>query len=179
MKMKRITVLLITLALCLVPAQAQAVTVNSNVQTVALTMTVGESITLSATPATITFTYDGSNAATASGPVTVTTSWQLASGHTSVYESAYFSSTTALTGPSSIPTSQFMQKIDGTGTPSACNVSGNFSTTASCQPIINTTTVTPLTLSGRTDTLLFSLSGVGILGAGSYTGTINIAAQAL
>src|SRR5579862_8361505 len=54
-----------------VPTVAQAV--NSSVQSVALTMNVGETLTLTATPATITFTYvPGSNTATASGPITTT-----------------------------------------------------------------------------------------------------------
>lgn len=173
--MKRITVLLVVLALMLVPV-TEAVTVNSAVQTVALTMTVAESLTIIATPATIAFTYDGVNKATASGPISINTVWTLAAGHTSLTLQAYFSAATSLTdGTGVVATSNTFQAI-GAGAPAACNTAGI--TTNSCPPIFTLTGVGITATGNRTDAITLSLNNVGVLPAGPYTGTLNLQAIA-
>jgi hypothetical protein len=176
-QMKKILSMFAALLLVLVPA-SQATTVNSAVQTVALTMTIPESLTVSASPATINFTFNaGPGTATASGPVSVVTTWNLATGHTSLQVWSYFTSANALNGTATpLGTGSFFQAVNA-GAAGACSVTGPFSTGNSCPQIANV--ATPGQTGTRTDSLVWSLTGIGAAVPGSYTGTINIAAQAI
>jgi hypothetical protein len=184
----KMSVGLFVLMLALMPAAAQGSTINSNAGSVALSMTVGESLSVSATPATISFTPSGS-AATASGAITVTTSWQLAATRSQLYTVAYFSTPTSalVNGSSVIPASDIFASVDS-GTAAACNgtslpmsglgISGGMCGTSGI--IFNGGSQ----LSGGTftgshnDTILLSMQGLPALNAGTYSGTLTIVAAA-
>lgn len=175
---KRCIAVLITLAICLAPASAQATTVNSNVAVVNLTMTISETLSVSATPATINFTFNsGPGTATASGPVSVVTTWNLATGHTSLQVWSYFTGANALNGTATpLGTGSFTQAVNG-GTAGACSATGPFSANNSCPVIANV--ATPGQTGTRTDSLVWALTGIGAAVPGSYTGIINIQATAI
>jgi len=166
----------LTLAFVL-PANAQATTVTSNVQTVNLTMTVGESLTIGpATPASISFSP---TTGTASGNVSVPVTWNLSSGHTTFTLYAYFSTATALTNGSggTVPTSSVNSTFTG-GTTGLCNQAG-LGGANTCATVPFTTSST---LSGSGSFTFGAWLSTGILASlppGSYTGTLNFAAQAI
>lgn len=144
---------------------------------VALSLNVNESLTLSATPPSIAFTYDGVNSATASGPISVTTSWSLDTGHTNLAVYAYFASTTALSGPQSIPTSEVIAAIDSQG-PAACNQSnGQQAPGTACNTVYQV--ANPTQTGTKTDSVTLSLSGTGALLPGTYSGMINFQADVI
>lgn len=166
---------ILSLALSGAPAMAQ---IPSNIATVNLSMTISESLTVTATPGAVDFSYNGTGAATASGPISVTTTWFF--GQNRVLSSAaYFSSTTALSGPTNISVNNVMGAVDG-GAAHACN--GTMSTllpaapaATNCDPFIVGKSVT----GGGTEThtLLLSLTGI-TPGVGTYSGVLNISAYA-
>jgi hypothetical protein len=159
------------------PSQAQ---VNSNNATVLLDATLAESLTVSAGPATVTFTLVPSGPAAGSAPVSITTTWSLSTARTDVSLYAYFSSADALTdgGGNNIPTSAVTGSINGgaasaftTATPFAANGQTVFSQAVGAG-----------TYSGTRgpDTIDLSIDTTGLgLPSGNYTGTLNIQAQAI
>jgi hypothetical protein len=174
-------------ALLGLPADAA---VNSNNATVALTATVNTSLTVSLSSATQNWDTAHSNAlvpGNASNPgnaaITVTTTWVLA-GQTSVDLYAYFASATAAlvptTGTTNIPSSAFEIKVGaGAFTPvSGTNVGFGV---AGSSLHLQATAITALNkVSSTTASLTFNinLSTLGQLPADTYTGTLNIQAQA-
>src|SRR6202171_4795529 len=74
--------------------QLQAQT-TSNAAAVSMTFAVNSSMTVTATPGSIVFTSTDSKHATASAPIAVVTSWNLATGGGNVFTVAYFASITA------------------------------------------------------------------------------------
>jgi len=179
-----------------IPAQAQ---IQSNQASVNLSMTISESLTISATPANISFTYNPASGgtATASGPITVVTSANLASGHTILQVFGWLSSTTAaLSGPSNIPSSEVFANTTGNGQyanggnvpctgesegAGALGVDG-----AQCGSVLGTQDMldgTRAIAAGGAftvnDSVVLSLANLGPLAAGSYAGTINFEAQVL
>jgi len=171
---KKLAVLFLSaLLLMAIPAQAQATQINSTSVSVTLSLSVGESITAAVTPATITFAPNG----VASGPITVTTSWNIGTGHSSINTIAWFSSTTAaLSGPSNIPTSQTFASING-GTPTACtlpsigSIVGVGLSGALCPQVF--LGAGSAGAGSHSDSVLLSLSGLGSLPAGTWAGAIN------
>jgi len=154
--------------------------VNSNTATVALSMPVNASLTVTATPASISFTPTDSTHATASGPISVTTSWNLTDSDT-VETAAYFTSaTSALTnGTSIIPPSSIKASVDG-GTVAVCSQTIAMVTGAKAGatcPAIFTQATAPLT-GTSTDTLLLSINHTAPFVAGTYSGIITISASA-
>lgn len=158
---------------------------NSNTATVNLTAAVGSSITLSVTSPIDFGTVTPGNAANpASTAATVTASWNLSPSHTSLKFYAYFSTAQAMSdgAGSNIPFSAFEIKggdlgatltpVSQTGPFSAGNSSLLFKTVA----ISGANKVTP----SDTTTLNFNLNLTSLptMAAGSYTGTLNIQAQA-
>ena len=161
---------------------------NSNTATVSLSATLGESLTVAATPANVTFSLVSGATATGNAPVAVTTSWILSGSRTSVTLVGYFSSATAaLTDGGSpavnIPTSEVFGEMT-TGTPTTYTA---FTQTAPLGPagagLTLFTQAISLTnfASTRTDNLglEINLTAQPQLPAGTYTGTLNLQAQAL
>jgi hypothetical protein len=159
------------------PSHAQ---VNSNNATVALNATLAESLTVSAGPATVTFALVPSGTAAGSAAVSITTAWSLATTRSGVSLYAYFSTGDALTdgGGNNIPTTAVLGSVNG-------GAASDF------------TVVTPFSANGKTvfsqgvgagtysgsrgpDTIDLSINTTGLgLPSGTYTGTLNIQAQAL
>lgn len=166
--------MILAVALSGAPAMAQ---IPSNVATVNLSMTIQSSLTVAATPANITFNYTGGGNATASGPINITTTWNLGSPEI-LAVMAYFSSTTALTGPNSIMVSQVFASANGGGS-TACT--GTFTnqvpaSTPGATCFVNSAQTVSGTGS-ENDSLLLSLQNLTPT-PGTYTGVLNISAYA-
>jgi hypothetical protein len=171
---------------------AQAQRVNDSPASVSLSMSVGETLTVSASPASISFTYDGINTATASGPITVTTTANLIAGnHSQILVGSWLSSASAaLAGPQNIPSSEVYEAVNS-GSPYACNVNVNVHflygvagagcvSAAGAGLIDNSTAgVAAGGIIVLTDNVVLSLSGLGVLQAGTYTGTVNFESQVI
>src|SRR4029077_21189310 len=98
--------------------------------TVALTYSVGESLTISATPGSITWSGAGQ-----SGPISIVTSWNLggggaAVGETTLQTDAWFATAVALQGPMSISTSQLTGTV-AAGSGVVAGASGPFTQSVS------------------------------------------------
>ena len=96
---------------------------NSNTASVALKATLGESLTVAATPSTVTIPLVSGGTATGTSPVAITTTWVLSATRTAVTLVGYFSSATAaLTDgaatPANIPASEVLGQVT-TGTPTS------------------------------------------------------------
>lgn len=165
---------------------------NSNTASVALRATLGESLTVAATPSAVNIPLVSGGTGTGSSPVAITTTWVLSATRTAVVLVGYFASTTAaLTDgaatPDNIPSSEVLGQVT-TGTPTSFTA---FTQTAATTTPLGTAggglTLFTQALSGanrtanRTDNLNLeiNLAGQPQLPAGSYTGTLNIQAQAL
>ncbi len=161
---------------------------NSNTATVALKATLAESLTVAATPANVSFTLVSGARAAGSAPVVVSTKWVLNGSRTTVTLSGYFASATAAltdgaTTPTNIPTSEVLGRVP-TGTPTAFTA---FTQSAPVGPagagLTLYTKAIPATnrAARRTDNLNLeiNLAGQTQLPAGTYTGTLNLQAQAL
>lgn len=160
---------------------------NSTAASVTLTATLAESVTVAATPGTVTFNLVAGGTATGSAPVAITTTWVLASGRANVVLDGYFSSATgALSGGTPtvyIPTSEVFGQMT-TGTPTSYTA---FTQTAALGPSGAGLTLFTQALTGsnrsssRTDnlSLQINLSAQTQLPAATYTGTLYLQAQAL
>ena len=161
---------------------------TSNAASISLTATLGESLTISATPAAVTFALVQGGTAAGSAPVAITTTWLLLPTRANVVLDGYFASAAgALTDggatPDLIPTSAVLGKMT-TGSPVAFTA---FTATAALGPAGAGLTLftVPLTIANRaftrTDNLLLEidLSALPQLPAGTYTGTLTLQAQAL
>lgn len=172
----------IAIALSASIASAQ---LNSGAQTIALNATLAESLTLTLSANTVNFTLSAGSANNpGSAGITATTAWTLAPGRTSVGVYAYFTSATAaLTDGAgdNIPSSAFFI-ADNAGTSTALT---NTVAYGGANAGLKLATV-PITATNRsanrTDAMIFNinLSGGTLpqLPANTYTGTLNIQAQA-
>jgi hypothetical protein len=176
------------LALLTLTIPASVCQLNSNTASVALNATLSESLTVAATPSTVAIPLVSGGTAAGNSPVAITTTWVLSASRTAVTLVGYFSSATvALTNggatPSNIPASEVLGQMT-TGTPT--------SFTAFTQTAPLGTAGAGLTLftqglsatnraANRTDNLNLeiNLAAQPQLPAGTYTGTLNIQAQAL
>jgi hypothetical protein len=161
---------------------------NSNTASVALHATLGESLTVAATPATVNIPLVSGGTGTGTAPVVITTAWVLSGSRTAVTLVGYFSSATvALTNgaatPSNIPTSEVLGQVP-TGTPTTFTA---FTQTAPLGGAGSGLTLfsQPLNATNRTNNrtdnlnLEINLAPQPLLPPGTYTGTLNIQAQAL
>ena len=161
---------------------------NSNTAAVALRATLGESLTVAATPSTVAIPLVAGGTGVGSAPVAITTAWVLSASRTAVTLVGYFSSATvALTNgdttPANIPSSEVLGQV-ATGTPTAFTA---FTQTAPVGGAGSGLTLFTQALTGtnrtanRTDNLNLeiNLANQPQLPAGTYTGTLNIQAQAL
>jgi hypothetical protein len=161
---------------------------NSNTATVALKATLVESLTVAATPSTVAIPLVAGGTGTGTSPVAITTTWVLSASRTAVTLVGYFASATvALTDgaatPDNIPSSEVLGEVT-TGTPTAFT---GFTQTAPLGAAGAGLILFRQALSGanrtakRTDNLNLeiNLAAQPQLPAGTYTGTLNIQAQAL
>jgi hypothetical protein len=176
------------LALLTLAVPAAVCQLTSNTASVALKATLGESLTVAATPSAVTIPLTSGGTATGTSPVAITTTWVLSATRTAVTLVGYFSSATAaLTDgaatPNNIPASEVLGQMT-TGTPTTFTA---FTQTAPLGAAGAGLTFFTQALSGtnrtanRTDNLNLeiNLASQPQLPAGTYTGTLNIQAQAL
>lgn len=165
------------------PAAAGQTT--SNVASVNLKMTVGESIVVSASPATVNFAYSPASGgiATADNPITWSTAANLNAGHASL--ATYFwlgSAAAALSGPQAIPSSEVFFSSNG-GAVLPCTAVASPTPTigvvgAFCGPNMTFTNAPPAGLTNQSGSVVLSLANLGTIAPGSYSGTLNIQAEA-
>lgn len=185
----RVAVIAVAMMFAVSTASAQ---LNSTAQPIALNATLGESLTLTLSANAVNFTLAaGSNTNAGTTGVTATTKWVLKPGRTAVGVYAYFaSSTAALTGTASgstIPSSAFSiadtgAGSGGAGTSGALTSSVAFGGTSAGLQLANVAITGTNKNASRTDAMTFNidLSGGTLpqLPADTYTGTLNIQAQA-
>jgi hypothetical protein len=170
--------LLIAAASSLASAQ-----LNSNTQTVALTATLPESLTVGLSASAVTFNLAAGAAANAGNiGVTATTTWVLKPSRTTLRVYAYFASTNALTdgGGNNIPSADFFISDNGGASTAVNQTVAGFGVAGSALQLSNTAITNANRAGNRTDAMLFNinLSTIPQLPAGTYTGTLNIQAQA-
>lgn len=165
-------------------SMASAQVLNSGAQAITLNATMAESLTLSLSASSVNFTLAAGSATNAgSTGITATTKWLLKPGRNAVGVYAYFASTTALTdgGGNNIPSSAFTISDNG-GSATALTASTPFVAAGTGFQMENITITGANKSSQVTDAMLFNidLSPVALaqLPAGTYTGTLNIQAQA-
>ncbi len=154
---------------------------NSSVANVNLNATLAESLTVAASPATVNFTLAPNGPAAGSAPVSITTNWALASTRTSVSLFAYFSSTAALTdaGGTTIPNTAVSGNPNGAGL-QPFTTANPFNGANTGLQIFNVAITGANVNTSRTDSLALQIDTTGLgLPAGTYTGILNIEAQAL
>jgi hypothetical protein len=160
------------------PAQAQ---VNSPSNGVNLNAVMTTSLTVNAAPGLVNFTLVPSGTATGSSVITVTTAWTLRPSVGAVTTYAYFTSAAAaLTdgGGDNIPSSSVSGSVNGGAfgafTGASPFAAGSSITLSSTKILGNNRS------SNHVDTLNLMISTVGLaLPAATYTGVLNIQAQAL
>jgi hypothetical protein len=161
---------------------------NSTASTVNLSATLAESLTLSATPGTVTFNLVSGGTASGSAPVAMTTTWVLNASRSTVTLTGYFSSATAAltsggTTPVNIPTSEVLGQVT-TGSPttySPFTATGPVGTAGAGLLLFNQAITSSNRSANRSDNLNLeiNLASQPQLPAGTYTGTLNLQAQAL
>jgi hypothetical protein len=162
---------------------------NSNTVTVTLNATLAESISVSATPTTITFSLVAGGTATGNVPVAITTTWVLASSRANVVLDGYFATATAaLSGSASpvvnIPSSEVLGLMS-TGSPTtftAFTANTALGPTGAGLLLFTQALSSSNRNSSRTDNLSLeiNLSAQPQLPAASnYTGSLFLQAQAL
>jgi hypothetical protein len=176
-----VSVFFVTFAASLASAQ-----INSSAQSIALNATLTETLTVSLTANAVNFALiPGSATNAGSTNITATTSWVLKPGRTTVGVYAYFAtSTAALTDgaaptPNNIPSSAFSISDNG-GASTALTNSVTFSGANAGLQLATVGITGANKNSSRTDVMAFNinLSTLPQLPAGTYTGTLNIQAQA-
>ncbi|HUK26684.1 MAG TPA: hypothetical protein VLV49_19060 [Terriglobales bacterium] len=182
-----VPVAMVALALITATSLASAQSLNSGPQTIALNATLSESLTLSLSANAVNFTLTPGSATNAgSTNITATTSWTLRPGRTAVGVYAYFTSAAAAmtdggTPANNIPSSAF-KIADNGGASTALTNSVAFGAANAGLQLANVTITGANRSSSRTDAMAFNidLSGGTLpqLPAGTYTGTLNIQAQA-
>jgi hypothetical protein len=156
---------------------------NSGASTVNLNAPLAESLTVSAGPATVTFALPPTGSAPGSAPVTITTTWALAKTRTSVKLFAYFATGNALTDGAgdNIPVANVSGSINGapaTAFTGATPFGGATGMTVFTQAI--TLLAGPFNASHGPDTIGLAITTTGLsLPAATYTGVLNIQAQAI
>jgi hypothetical protein len=171
------------LGLALVMSQPLHAQYNSNNSTVNLNAIMSESLTVVAGPATVNFTPLAANGATnGDNPVTITTTWALAKTRSSVKLYAYFASGNALNdgGTDNIPVANVTGSVNG----------GAAAPFTGATPFGGATGMTVFTQalgaagtynsSHGPDKIALTINTAGLaLPAATYTGVLNVQAQAL
>jgi hypothetical protein len=170
------------MALATTMASAQAL--NSGAQTIALNATLAESLTLTLSGNAVNFTLAaGSPTNAGSTNITATTAWVLKPGRTAVGVYAYFANAAAaLTdGTNNIPSSAFFI-ADNAGPSTALTSTVAFGAANAGLVLANVPITGANKSANRTDNMAFNINLTGgtlpQLPASTYTGTLNIQAQA-
>lgn len=158
---------------------------NSGAQTIALNANLAESLSLSLSANTVNFTLSAGSANNpGSSGITATTAWTLAPGRNAVNVYAYFTSATAaLTDGAgdNIPSSAFFI-ADNAGTAAALTNTVAFGAGNAGLRLANVAITAANRSASRTDAMTFNINLTGgtlaQLPANTYTGTLNIQAQA-
>jgi len=164
---------------------------NSNTATVSLTATLGETLSISATPTSTSFTLVAGGSANASAPVAITTSWVLGASRASVTLTGWFATaaqalTSGGSSPVYIPTSEVLGQVT-TGSPTTFTAftqspgTGGLGVTGASLVLFTQAISNTNRNANRTDNLnlQINLTSQPQLPAGTYTGTLNLQAQAL
>ena len=161
---------------------------NSNTPAITLNAALAESISVSATPSTVTFNLVPGGIAMGSSPIAITTTWILASSRAAVTLIGSFGSpTTALAGSSipegDIPTSAVFGLMS-TGLPTvftAFTVNTPLGVVSAGLPLFTQILTSASRNSSRTDNLTLEINLVAIpqLPSGTFTGSLLLQAQAL
>ena len=157
---------------------------NSGAQSIALNATLTESLTLNLSANTVSFTLSaGSPTNAGSTGITANTAWTLAPGRTAVGVYAYFgSATAALTdGTNNIPSSAFY--IADNGNPSVPLINTvSFGAGSAGLQLANVPITAGNRSGSRSDAMIFNINlstgSLPLLPASTYTGVLNIQAQA-
>jgi hypothetical protein len=173
------------LAMSFAVSMASAQALNSGAQTIALNANLAESLTLTLSANAVNFTLSAGSAANAgSTTITATTAWTLKPGRTAVGVYAYFAnSAAALTDGAgdNIPSSAFFIADNG-GASTALTNTVAFGGANGGLTLANVAITGANKSASRTDQMAFNinLSGGTLpqLPAATYTGTLNIQAQA-
>ena len=179
----RVAAVVIGMALLSTLASAQAL--NSGAQIINLNATLAESLTLSLSANTVNFTLAAGAAANpGSTNITATTTWVLKPGRTAVGVYAYFGNAgAALTdgAGNNIPSSAFFI-ADNAGPSTALTNTVAFGAANGGLQLANVAITGANKSSNRTDVMAFNINLTGgalpQLPAATYTGTLNIQAQA-
>ena len=179
----RIAIIALGLAVATTMASAQAI--NSGAQTITLNASLAESLTLSLSANSVNFTLAAGSATNAgSANITATTTWVLKPGRTAVGVYAYFASAAAaLTDGAgdNIPSSAFFI-ADNAGASTALTSTVAFGAANAGLQLANVAITGANKNSSRTDVMAFNINLTGgtlpQLPAATYTGTLNIQAQA-
>lgn len=177
----RIAIVATGLALATTMVSAQAL--NSGAQTIALTANLAESLTLNLSASAVNFTLAAGSAANAgSTNITATTTWVLKPGRTAVGVYAYFANAAAaLTdgAGNNIPSSAFFI-ADNAGASTALTSTVAYGAANGGMQLANVAITGANKSASRTDAMAFNinLSTLPQLPAATYTGTLNIQAQA-
>ena len=182
-KVVRITAVALGLALATSMAAAQAL--NSDAQTIALNATLAESLTLSLSASAVNFTLAAGTAANpGSTDITATTTWVLKPGRTAVGVNAYFANAAAaLTDGAghNIPSSAFFIADNGAASVALTNT-GAFGAASAGLQLANVAITGANQSASHSDLMAFNINLTGgtlpQLPAATYTGTLNIQAQA-
>jgi hypothetical protein len=185
---KKIALFACALSIPVLQITAHATTLNSNAPTVALNATLAESLTISSTVSTVSFTMTNGSTVAGSAAVPITTTWVLGPSRTSVKLYGFFaSSTAALTDgystPDNIPSSAVLGQVT-TGVPTTftafTQTAAGFGAASASLLLVNQ----PISsgsanfVATRTDNLNLEIATPATLPAGSYSGTLTLQAQA-
>jgi hypothetical protein len=163
-------------------AGAQAL--NSGPQQIALNATLSESLTVSLSANSVNFTLAAGSASNpGSANITATTSWVLAGGRNTLRLYAYFTSAAAAlsSGGNNIPSSAFFISDNGGASAALTNTVAFGGANAGLQ-LASVAITNANRSSSRNDVMAFNINLTGgtlpQLPASTYTGTLNIQAQA-
>ena len=171
-----------------VAAHDASAQINSNAATVALNAILAESLSITASPSTVNFTLAPGSTAAGSAPVVVSSSWVLSATRGTVNLYSWFATpSAALTDgastPNNIPSSEVYASLPG-GIPTSMTAFSQSNTLGAANGGLKLYTQTMSSSnrqSSRSDSvsLQINLAAQPQLPAGTYTGTLNIQAQAL
>lgn len=172
-------------------APAALCQLNSNTATISLSATLGESLSISATPTSTSFNLVPGGTAQGTAPVAITTAWVLNSSRSSVTLTSWFANaaqalTSGGSAPIYIPTSEVLGQVT-TGSPTTFTAftqspgTGALGVAGASLVLFNQAVTNTNRNANRTDNLNLeiNLTSQPQLPAGTYTGTLNLQAQAL
>jgi len=182
---KLLGIVAVTLAMTMMASLASAQALNSTAQTIALNANLTESLTLNLSASAVNFTLAAGSAANpGSTNITATTAWTLKPGRTAVGVYAYFASAAAaLTDGAgdNIPSSAFFIADNGGASTALTNTVVYGAANAGLK-LANVPITAANRTAKRTDVMAFNINLTGgtlpQLPANTYTGTLNIQAQA-